>query len=159
MLKVMIVDDEMIVRIGIQSCINWEEHGCQVIFTCESGEEAIAAFERQVPDIVFTDIMMPEMDGIQLVEYIRSHYPKTKVIVLSCVNEIDYVKRAIKLGAEDYILKLSDSRVTEECRIEVERKIQKGQDFFGAFEKLNRTNQELIGSLMRQLGEQQKGNK
>ena len=41
MLKVMIVDDEMIVRIGIQSCINWEEHGCQVIFTCESGEEAI----------------------------------------------------------------------------------------------------------------------
>lgn len=112
MLKVMIVDDEMIVRIGIQSCINWEEHGCQVIFTCESGEEAIAAFERQVPDIVFTDIMMPEMDGIQLVEYIRSHYPKTKVIVLSCVNEIDYVKRAIKLGAEDYILKLSFTRDT-----------------------------------------------
>lgn len=59
----------------------------------------------------------------------------------------------------DYILKLSDNRVTEECRIEVEQKIERGQDFFIAFEKLNTANQELIGCLMRQLGEQQKGNK
>ena len=56
----------------------------------------------------------------------------------------------------DYILKLSDARVTQECRIEVERKIEKGKEFFLAFEKLSRTNQELIGCLMRQLGEQQK---
>lgn len=56
----------------------------------------------------------------------------------------------------DYILKLSDARVTQECRIEVERKIEKGKEFFHAFEKLSRTNQELIGCLMRQLGEQQK---
>lgn len=59
----------------------------------------------------------------------------------------------------DYILKLSDTRVTEESRIEIERKIERGQDFFIAFEKLNSTNQELIGCLMRQLGEQQKENK
>ena len=56
----------------------------------------------------------------------------------------------------DYILKLSDARVTQECRIEVERKIEKGKEFFLAFEKLSRTNQELIGCLLRQLGEQQK---
>ena len=56
----------------------------------------------------------------------------------------------------DYILKLSDARVTQECRIEVERKIEKGKEFFLSFEKLSRTNQELIGCLMRQLGEQQK---
>ena len=56
----------------------------------------------------------------------------------------------------DYILKLSDARVTQECRVEVERKIEKGKEFFLAFEKLSRTNQELIGCLMRQLGEQQK---
>ena len=56
----------------------------------------------------------------------------------------------------DYILKLSDARVTQECRVEVERKIEKGKEFFLAFEKLSRTNQELIGCLIRQLGEQQK---
>ena len=56
----------------------------------------------------------------------------------------------------DYILKLSDTRVTEECRIEVEKKLERGQDFFQAFEKLSQTNQELIKCLMRQLEEQQK---
>ena len=56
----------------------------------------------------------------------------------------------------DYILKLSDTRVTHECRIEVERRIERVKDFFLAFEKLSRTNQELIACLMRQLGEQQK---
>jgi len=112
MLKVMIVDDEIIVRVGFQSCINWEKYGCEVISTCESAMDAIAFFEKQVPDVVFTDIMMPVMDGIQLVEYICTNYPGTKVVVLSCINEIEYVKKAIKLGAEDYILKLSVTRDT-----------------------------------------------
>lgn len=110
MLKVIIVDDEIIIRAGFRSVINWEEYGCCVVSTCESAMDAIAFFEKQVPDIVFTDIMMPEMNGIDLVEYICSHYPKTKVVVLSCVNEIEYVKKAIKLGAEDYILKFSITR-------------------------------------------------
>lgn len=112
MLKIMIVDDELIVRVGFQSCINWEEYGCEIISTCESARDAITFFEKQVPDVVFTDIMMPEMDGIQLVEYICTHYSRTKVVVLSCINEIEYVKKAIKLGAEDYILKLSITRNT-----------------------------------------------
>ncbi len=66
-----------------------------------------------------------------------------------------HLARFFRVSA-DYILKLSDTRVTEECRIDVERKIERGRDFFLAFEKLSRTNQELVGSLMKQLGEQQK---
>lgn len=112
MLKVVIVDDEIIVRVGFQSCINWEEYGCRVTGTCESGKDAIMLFQKEEPDIVFTDIMMPEMSGIELVKYIRANHPKTKVVVLSCVNEIEYVKQAIRLGAEDYILKLSFTRDT-----------------------------------------------
>lgn len=112
MLKVVIVDDEIIVRIGFQSCIRWEDYGCQVAAACESAEDAIAFFQKEVPDIVFTDIMMPGMNGIELVKYIAKHYPRTKVVVLSCLNEIDYVKQAIKLGAEDYILKLSFTQET-----------------------------------------------
>lgn len=110
MLKVMIVDDEMIVRVGIQSCIRWEDYGCQISAACASGREACTHFEKEVPDIVFTDIMMPEMNGIELITYIRKNYPLTKIVVLSCVNEIEYVKQAIRLGAEDYILKLSFTR-------------------------------------------------
>ena len=66
-----------------------------------------------------------------------------------------HLSKYFRVSAE-YILKQSDARVTQECRIEVERKIEKGKEFFLAFEKLSRTNQELIGCLMRQLGEQQK---
>lgn len=133
MLKVMIVDDEMIVRVGFSSCMDWEEHGCMVTATCQSAKEAIAAFGREIPDIVFTDIMMPEMDGIALVEYIRAHYPKTKVVVLSCVNELESVKRAMKLGAEDYILKLSFTRealeqVIDGLRLEIEAEREKEDD-------------------------------
>ena len=112
MLKVVIVDDELIVRVGFRSCIRWEDYGCEIAATCESAEDAIAFFQKEIPDIVFTDIMMPGMDGIALVEYIRNHYPRVKIVVLSCVNEIDYVKKAIKLGAEDYILKLSFTQDT-----------------------------------------------
>lgn len=88
----MIVDDEIIVRIGFQSCLNWEEYGCQVQAVCESTEEAIACIQKEVPDIVFTDIMMPGKNGIELVRYIRTNYPYIKVVVLSCMGDIEYVK-------------------------------------------------------------------
>lgn len=107
MFRVLIVDDEIIVRIGLISCIKWEDHGYEIVGACESAEEAVEKLEKAKPDIVFTDIKMGEMDGLQLVQHIRQHYPHTKIIVLSCLNEIDYVKKAIKMGAEDYILKLS----------------------------------------------------
>lgn len=114
MRKIMIVDDEIIVRIGFQSCLNWEEYGCQVQAVCESTEEAIACIQKEVPDIVFTDIMMPGKNGIELVRYIRTNYPYIKVVVLSCMGDIEYVKQAIRLGAEDYILKLSFTKDTME---------------------------------------------
>ena len=86
MLKVMIVDDEFIVRVGFKSSVEWEKYGCQVIAACGSGKEAIEIFSKELPDIVFTDIMMPEMDGIELVEYTKTRYPWIRVVVLSCLN-------------------------------------------------------------------------
>lgn len=99
MRKIMIVDDEIIVRIGFQSCLNWEEYGCQVQAVCESTEEAIACIQKEVPDIVFTDIMMPGKNGIELVRHIRTNYPYIKVVVLSCMGDIEYVKQAIYSGS------------------------------------------------------------
>lgn len=107
MLKVMVVDDEALVRIGIKSCIDWEKQQFDFVGEAEDGLQALALMERSHPDIVMTDIMMPNMDGLQLIETINRRYPRIKVIVLSCLNDMDTVKKAIKLGAEDYILKLS----------------------------------------------------
>lgn len=140
MLKVMIVDDEFIVRVGFKSSVEWEKYGCQVMGACGSGKEAIELFSKELPDIVFTDIMMPEMDGIELVEYIKSRYPRIRVVVLSCLNEIDYVKKAIRLGAEDYILKLS---FTQESIVELIRKLAKSIEAERKEESMQQTEVQL----------------
>lgn len=107
MIKVVIVDDEMLIRVGIKSCIDWEEHGFEIAGQAGNGLKALEIIEATHPDIVMTDIKMPKMDGLELISEVRKRFPSIKIIVLSCYNEIDFVKKAIKLGAEDYILKLS----------------------------------------------------
>ncbi|MBN1778474.1 MAG: response regulator [Clostridiales bacterium] len=107
MRKIMIIDDEMLVRVGLKSCVEWEKHGYTIAAMAENALEGLAMMESVKPDIVITDIRMPEMDGLTFIEKAKARYPQTKIIVLSCYNELDYVKRAMKSGAEDYILKLS----------------------------------------------------
>ncbi len=107
MLKVIIVDDEALIRIGIKSCIDWESHGFKLVGQAEDGGKAIELIKMVHPDIVITDIRMPNKDGLEVLDFIRANYPEIKTVVLSCHNDIDFVKKAIKLGAEDYSVKLS----------------------------------------------------
>lgn len=106
-LKVMLVDDELLVRLGIKSLIDWEKHNFEFIGDAADGEKALELMERQVPDILLTDIVMPRMDGLALIEAVKRRYPRMLVIVLSSHNEFDYVRKAMKLGAQDYLLKTS----------------------------------------------------
>ncbi|MBD3922454.1 response regulator [Paenibacillus sp. PR3] len=106
-LKVMLVDDELLVRLGIKSLIDWENHNFEFIGDAADGEKALELMERQVPDILLTDIVMPRMDGLALIEAVKQRYPRMLVIVLSSHNEFDYVRKAMKLGARDYLLKTS----------------------------------------------------
>ncbi|GFN30025.1 response regulator transcription factor [Paenibacillus xylaniclasticus] len=106
-LKVMLVDDELLVRLGIKSLIDWEKHNFEFIGDAGDGEKALELMERQVPDILLTDIVMPRMDGLALIETVKQRYPRMLVFVLSSHNEFDYVRKAMKLGARDYLLKTS----------------------------------------------------
>lgn len=106
-MKVMLVDDELLVRLGIKSLIDWEKHGFEFIGDAPDGEKALELMERQIPDILLTDIVMPRMDGLELIEIVKKRYPQTLAIVLSSHNEFDYVRKAMKLGVEDYLLKTS----------------------------------------------------
>lgn len=106
-LKVMLADDELLVRLGIKSLIEWDEHGFSFIGDAPDGMKALELMERDVPDIVLTDIIMPRMDGLELIETAKQRYPDTLFIVLSSHNEFDYVRKAMRMGVEDYILKAS----------------------------------------------------
>lgn len=107
MKKIMIVDDEIFVRLGIKSIADWESHGYQMVCEATNGVEALEKIEQYSPDIVLTDLMMDKMDGFELIEQCGVKYPHIKFVVLSSYNDFDKVRKAMKLGAEDYIFKLT----------------------------------------------------
>lgn len=107
MYKVMIVDDEPFVRTGFKMSVDWKKYGFEVSAEASNGREALAEMGRCCPDVVFTDIKMPVMDGIELIRAVRKDYPSVVSIVLSNYDEFDLVKQAMKAGAEDYFLKVT----------------------------------------------------
>ncbi|TAH63211.1 MAG: response regulator, partial [Anaerolineaceae bacterium] len=106
MIKVMIVDDEPYIRQGLKILINWEEHGYIVCEEAANGIEAINRMKETDIDLVITDIRMPGMDGLELIEYTREHISKKiRFIILSGFYEFEYAKKAIKNDVADYVLK------------------------------------------------------
>jgi two-component system response regulator YesN len=103
--KILLVDDEEEIRKGIIKKIKWEELGFCVVGEAENGMEALDIIDKTLPDIVFTDIKMPFMDGIKLAENIKYRFPTIKVIILSGFDDFEYAQEAIKLGVMRYILK------------------------------------------------------
>lgn len=122
MKRVMIVDDEILVRIGIKSIVQWEKYGYKMVAEATNGDEALTLIETTKPDIILTDLMMSPMDGFELIEKCKIIYPNIKFIVLSSYNDMDNVKKAIKLGAADYIFKL---KVTPDNIIKVLDEVSK----------------------------------
>jgi len=105
MRNVMIVDDEALVRIGLQSIIDWESRGYRVAGVFKNGEEALAAARGQSFDIVLTDIRMPGMDGFELIRELKRIDTGMKFIVLSSYSDFEYTRQAIREGVSDYISK------------------------------------------------------
>lgn len=102
--KVLIVDDELLVRENLRD-FAWEKHGFELCGEARNGEEGCALIRERRPEIVITDIGMPVVDGLQLVERTKDAYPETSFILLTCHTEFDYARRALQLGAVDYLVK------------------------------------------------------
>ncbi len=107
MKRVMIVDDEVLVRLGIQSLIKWENYGYQIVCDASDGEEALQKIRQYQPDIVLTDLKMSPVDGFELISECREKHPHIQFIVLSSYNDFDNVRNAMKMGAFDYVFKLT----------------------------------------------------
>lgn len=105
MYKMMVVEDDVFYRYEIRNLLDWETYGFTFIGEAMNGKCALESFKTEAPDLLLTDISMPEMNGIELLKRIQDSYPQMKCIVLSSYDDFSFVKDAMKLGAKDYILK------------------------------------------------------
>jgi two-component system response regulator YesN len=104
-MNVLVVDDEPIVRRGLRSLVDWEKHGLHLVGEASDGVEAWDLLQTEPVDILVTDILMPRMDGLELIRRLKQADSQVGVLVLSCLDDFSYVKEAMKLGAQDYVLK------------------------------------------------------
>ncbi len=107
MFKEILVGDEEIVLIGLQTLVNWQEYGFTIVGTAGNGYDALELVQKMKPDVIITDLVMPGMNGLELIENLKQNHFAGEIIVISNYNELNYVKKAMKLGAEDYFLKIS----------------------------------------------------
>jgi len=105
MLKVLIVDDEEVVRRGIVMETDWRKLGCVVVAEAQDGQAGFEMAEKYAPDLIITDIRMPIKDGIEMIKAVREDGNRAKVIFLTAYSDFEYARDAIKLGAADYLLK------------------------------------------------------
>lgn len=108
MIRVLIADDHKMVRDGLRRILEFDGE-IQVIDEADNGEECIKKIRSSKPDIVLLDINMPVMNGIEALQEIRKKKLKTKVIILTVHNEIEYLLRAVDIGIDGYVLKDSDA--------------------------------------------------
>lgn len=108
MYSVLLVDDEPLAIEGLRMFVDWEQYGFRVCGACENGAEALAAASASMPDVIVTDIRMPDMDGLELIRQLheeRGLGGTAEIVVLSAYGEFAYAKRALQLGINHYLLK------------------------------------------------------
>ncbi|MGN0400030.1 MAG: response regulator [Blautia sp.] len=105
MIKVLIVDDEYIMRQGLKYMLNWEQEGFEIIGEATNGLEAFSIIQKNQPHIVICDIVMPMMDGVDFSMMLHKTYPSIQIIILSGYDNFEYVKQTLMNGVMDYVLK------------------------------------------------------
>lgn len=122
MKRVLIVDDESIVRVALRSLADWEKYGFTVVRDCMGGLQAVEYMKENPVELLITDMKMPGMDGLKLISHLRDMGLLPVTVVLSGYNEFELVREAFRLGVYDYMLKGDlNQRVLEELLDKVNR--------------------------------------
>lgn len=125
MYSLLIVEDEYLVRQGIRSLVDFDQFAIDRIAEAENGQVAWELFQDKPYDIVLTDINMPRFNGIQLAELIKARAPKTHLVFLTGYDDFNYALSALKLGADDYLLKPFSKSDVEEMLKKLKQKLEK----------------------------------
>ncbi len=113
MFNVQIVDDEPIIRMGIEKMLNWNALGFEIVCMAQNGKQALEQLEVEKIDVIITDIEMPIMNGLDFIKEVRQQEASTgvasrEVVVLTAYEDFEYARTAIKYGIAEYVLKPVD---------------------------------------------------
>ena len=149
--KILVVDDETLVRRGIVMETDWNACECMVVGEAENGEEGLACVEKLHPDLIICDIRMPKMDGLEMLTRLREKGDKTPVIFLTAYSDFSYAQKAIKLSATDYLLKPFEDG-------ELEKAVKRVCDRLTSDRRKSKENHadEVLSSLAEQKGDKSK---
>lgn len=125
MYKVLIVDDEPLAREYVRKIVDWDKLSLDVCAEATDGEDALMKIKACQPDIILLDMIMPLMDGLALAEFIKEHHIKTYIIIITGSDEIEYVRKSMKLDVRDYLLKPFDVEELEHALVQAKKQIQK----------------------------------
>lgn len=115
MYRVVLIDDEQIIVKGLRKVVKWADYGCTVVGTAGNAAEGTALIRQLSPNIVFTDIRMPDQDGLTMLAGLRSEFPRMQICVLTGYRDFGYAQEAIRLGVSRYLLKPSRMDEIEEA--------------------------------------------
>lgn len=142
MYKVVIIDDEPLIVEGLLKTMAWERWGCQVAGTAGDGREGMEVIRRERPDIIISDISMPELDGLKMIAGLKSEFPDMQLIILTGYREFEYAREAISLGVARFLLKPSKMSELEEAMDIVTGRLQQAAEHFPPEEPGEREEEE-----------------
>jgi len=132
-IRAIVVDDEPNARKILPVLVDWRSYGYEFVGEASNGYEALDLIDTAKPDVVFADINMPSMDGLELSRLIKERYPLIKVVIITAHQEFGYAKRSVELGVSDFLLKpLQPEEVTAlavKLRGEIEEEVSHWSEY------------------------------
>lgn len=136
-MNVLIVDDDKLARKGLIAIMDWEKYGFKVAGDVQNGRKALEFLRTHPVDIVFTDIDMPEIDGLELMQMCKEEFPDIKFVIFSVYENFSYAQTAIRMGALDYIsMKAAAERIEEGGKSITQIATELGYDNFHYFARV-----------------------
>ncbi|MCH4886736.1 response regulator [Acidaminobacter sp. JC074] len=139
MLKLLIVDDEPLIRRGIKSLVDFDLLNIKEVREAKNGQEALEIFKDFKPHLVLADINMPKMDGLTFTEHAKAISPDVKIALVTGYDYFDYAVQALKLGVDDYVLKPISKKDIEEVlkKLIAKLEVKNTEEIVGKFEEEN----------------------
>ena len=138
MIKVFLIEDEIVIREALERMIPWKEYGFELVGKAKDGEIALPMIRKSKPDVLITDIKMPFMDGLTLSSIVKKEFPNIRIVIVSGSDDFEYARKAIAIGVDDYLLKpiarADFEKVLKKIQKDFEEK-DRQQDYYKKFER------------------------